>query len=60
MAWAGGPRRVDECVMKVLLHVLDDLVACLAWLEILEGDGSKTTDFGIVFGTDGCQDIAPK
>jgi hypothetical protein len=58
MARAGGPRGIDERVVKVLLYILDDLVSCNAPFEIVERDSREAADLVVVFGTDRGEDIA--
>ena len=60
MSGTRRPRRVDERVEKILLHILNDLVGRIGRVAILEDHSGETLYLAIVLGTHGREDIAPK
>ena len=52
MPGTGGPGGVDERVVKVLLHIFDDLGRGIARLEVFKRDSREPVDFLVVFRAD--------
>jgi hypothetical protein len=54
------PRRVDERVEKILLHIFNDLVGRIGRVAILEDHSGETLYLAIVLRAHRREDIAPK
>ena len=57
MPWAHRPRRIDELVVKRLLHVLYELRLAVNEVQSLDIDGSLPYPFAVTLA-DRCGDVA--